>query len=494
MFSEFKRLSKHSLIFGAGPVLGSLIGFILVPIYTRFLGPNDYGILEILSRSSEVVGAILGCGMGGAAIRYYHEYEEKGELAGNQVFTTSLIFLFILSSVCLTPIFLFSGSISDVLLKSPEYSLLIRLVVLTFFLDFVVNISLTAHQAKLESLRYTLLSVGKFLCAVVLNIILVVWLGLGIQGVLLSGLLSSLLCALILGPQIFGKTKSLFEYKLLKGLLSFGLPFIPGGLLMFIVNNGDRYLLNYYASSTDVGVYALGYKLAMAVPVLITAPFIKVWLPFMLEVSHRPHASEIYSKTQTYLMVILFTLCLPVAVFSREIVTLFGGSAFKAAYTVIPVVLLSYILYCSTFVSETGIYLEKKTIYKPFIFFGGAVINVGLNLLLIPGFGFMGAAWATLGAFGAIAVLTFLVGREFLLIKMEFDRLIKIVLLALFIYYGSTMIDTAMKPSVALLLKAVVSLFFPVSLFLVRFFEPEERMAMDRMRRKIQFRFAQLFA
>jgi O-antigen/teichoic acid export membrane protein len=336
--------------------------------------------------------------------------------------------------------------------------------------------------------------VGKVLCAIVVNIILVVWLRLGIQGVLLAGLLSSLLFALILGPQIFGKTKSLFEYKVLKGLLSFGLPFIPGGLLMFIINNGDRYLLNYYASSTDVGIYALGYKLAMAAPLLIVTPFMKVWLPFMLNVSQKSHAERVYSKTQTYLMVIMFTLCLPVAVFSQEIVTLLGGSAFKEAYTVIPVVLLSYILYCSTFVSETGIYLKKKTIYKPFIFLVGTIINIGLNVLLIPSFGFLGAAWATLGAFVAIAVSTFLVGRKFVLIRMEFGRLAKIFVLALFIYYGSTLIGTAMKPSIVLLSKAIVSLFFPVGLFLLRFFDPEERMAMDRVRRKIQFHFAQLFA
>ena len=494
MFSEFKQLSKHSLIFGAGPVLGSLIGFILVPIYARFLGPSDYGILEILGRSSEIIGTILGCGLGGAAIRYYYEYKEKGELAGNQVFTTSLIFLFILSSIFLTPIFIFSGSISDVLFRSPKYSLLIRLVVLTFFFDFVFNISLTAHQAKLESFRYTVLSVGKFLCTIAVTIILVVWLGLGIKGVLLSGLLSSLLFAFILGPQIFGKTKSLFEYKLLKGLLSFGLPFIPGGLLMFIVNNGDRYLLNYYGSSTDVGIYALGYKLGAAIPLLTATPFMKVWLPFMLDVSQKPHAERVYSKTQTYLMVIMVTLCLPVAVFSQEIAVLFGGNAFREAYTVIPLVLLSYILWCSTFVSETGIYLKKKTIYKPFIFLVGAVINIGLNLLLIPRLGFMGAAWATLGAFGAIAVSTFFVGRRFVLIRMEFGRLVKMVLLALFIYYGSTFIGTPVKPSFVLLSKAALALFFPISLFLVRFFDLEERMAMERMRRKIQFRFAQLLA
>jgi O-antigen/teichoic acid export membrane protein len=297
-----------------------------------------------------------------------------------------------------------------------------------------------------------------------------------------------------LGPQIFRKAKSLFEYKLLKDLLSFGLPFVPGGLLMFIVNNGDRYLLNYYASSTDVGIYALGYKLAMAIPLLTVTPFMKVWLPFMLDVSQKSHAERVYSKTQTYLMVIMFTVCLPVAVFSREIVTLLGGNAFKEAYTVIPVVLLSYILWCSTFVSETGIYLKKKTIYKPIIFLVGAIINIGLNVLLIPRFGFMGAAWATLGAFGAIAVSTFFVGRKFFLIRMEFGRLVKIFLLALLIYYGSTLIGTTMKPSLVLLSKAMVTLFFPVALFLVGFFDPEERMAMDRMRRKIQLHFAQLLA
>jgi O-antigen/teichoic acid export membrane protein len=471
LFRQLLRLSRHSIIYGLSVVISQIVSFFLIPVYTRYLTPADYGRLEIFQTTLSILGVILMMGLTSALFMSYFNYddeEKRKTLIGTTFFfltSTSFLFLLILTAA--------AGDLSAVFFGSIDYTFYFRIIFLTVFFNVGIATAFTVVRAREESRKYAIFAVIQFLATAGLNILFVVALHRGVLGILEGGLIAASLLYFMLLRDVIKNAKLSFSMAELRDMLSFGLPLVPAGLGIWIMTMADRYFLQFLSTSQQLGLYSLGYKFGMVVQGLIVGPFTLAWGPFLWSVAKEKNAKEIYSSVLTYFTLVAVAAALVLSVLSKQVLEIMAAPAFYGAYQVIPLIAVSYVLYGCSQVIPVGITLERKTKAIAAIVGVGAVVNLGLNYLLIPSYGMMGAAVATLVAYLLLPVGSYFVSNRYYPIKYEWGRVAKIFLAAGAVYAGSLFI-TGGSPLTTGLLRLLSLLGFPLLLFAFRFFKPQE--------------------
>lgn len=476
MFSQLLRLSKHSVIYGFGVSISQLIGFFLLPLYTRYLTPSDYGVLEIFSVTQAILSIIFVMGLNSALFMAYFNYQN--EVDRKTVVSTALIFL-TATSLCLSLILIATASnFSLFFFHSTQYTYFFQIIFLTLFFDTVIVIPLSIFRAKEESKKYVVVSLVRFLMNVSLNIYFIVVLGRGVLGILESGLITTGLLYAFLTPiiikDIIKETKFRFSKPDLKAMLSFGLLLVPANLGSWILTVFDRYFLLFLSNPHELGLYSLGYKFGLIIKVLIVAPFTLAWGPFFWFLVKEKNAKKVYSSVLTYFVLVGMFVALGLSVLSKDMLVIMTTPLFYGAYKVIPLIALSYVLYGCYFILSAGYHISKKTKYSPLIIGIASTINLCLNYLLIPTYGMMGAATATVISYMILPIGAFLVSRRYYPIKYEWSRILKIFLVALLIYTGSLYITNDSAIISGLLKAMMILLAYPTLLYVFGFFKPVE--------------------
>jgi len=454
-------------------VLGAqAIGFFLIPIYTRYLTPADYGVLELLQVTVGIIGPLSGMGLGTALLFFFSSRRDDVE-GRKEIISTVLIFLAATSSCLVLALMLRAGSFSSLLFHSDQYTFYFRVMFLSLLLGTLGGVPMAVFRARGESGKYTLFTLARFIVTTGLYIYFIVSLRMGVLGILLGGLIASATFCAILLPQITRGLKPRFSKSLLKEMLGYGLPLVPVAFLAWIMAASDRYFLQIFRGSTEVGLYSLGYKFGGVLHGLVLGPFQLAWLPFLLSIRQERNAKEIYASVLTYFTVIAMFVALALSILSKEVLMVMATPPFYGAYQVVPLITLAFLFNGCFSCVNAGIYLEKKTKYIPFIIGAGAALNLGLNYLLIPTYGMMGAAIATVSSYALLLVVALFVSRRFYPISYEWSRIGRIFLAAGLVYLGSMFI-TNDSPIIAGVLKALTLLGFPALLFAFRFFKPEE--------------------
>lgn len=471
LFSQLFRLSKHSLIYGFGAVVSQFIGFLLIPLYTRYLTPADYGVLEIFTSSLSVLSILLPLGViGGLAMSYYerdNEESRKTALSSAWLYLTagSLCLIILLEAT--------AGTFSSLAFGSEQYTLYFRVIFLAAFFDASISLALLVLRVREKSVNYVVIVLARLLISVGLTIFFVVALQKGVLGILLSQLITAGLIYLFMIPRLIKVTGFRFSATKLRGMVSYGIPFIPSNLASWIMTLGDRYFLLFLSTSTELGLYSMGYKFGMVVNVLLVAPFMLAWGPFFWSVAKMKNAKSIYSSIFTYFILVGMFVALTVSILSKEILAIMATPQFYDAYKVVPMIAFSYVLLGCFSILAVGIGIEKKTKYIPLITGIGAAVNLGLNYLFIPKYGMMGAALATVISYILLPVGSFLISRRYYTIRYEWVRVVKICSAAGLVYAGSVFI-TSDSAIVAGVIKLIILLFYPVLLYFFKFYQPEE--------------------
>ncbi len=495
MFNQVLRLSKHSIVYGLGTAVSQIVGFFLIPVYTRYLTPANYGALEIFQTTLSVLSIILIMGLSTALFRSYYLYNDESKR--KTVVSTAFLFLTV-SSVIITGILIvLASNISSLFFDSGEYTTYFRLIFLTLLCDIGIMIIMSVFRAREESTKYAMVIVLRVVLSVSLNITFLVAMHRGVLGILEGNLITVAFLYCILLASVIRKAGLRFSVDELKSMLAFGLPLVPAGLGSWILTLSDRYFLQFLSTSTELGLYSLGYKFGMVINALIVGPFQLAWMPFIFSISKRENAREVYSRVFTYFLLVAVIAALAISVLSGEVIATMATPEFQSAYNVIPLIAMSYVLFGCYFVFMVGINLEAKTKYLMPIVVGAAILNLGLNYLLIPDYGRMGAAIATLISYSTLPFSCYLVSHHYYPVKYEWGRVIKILLAAGIIYAGSLFItdtyDVVHSYKIVGLLKVLALMTYPVILYLFRFYHPAEiqkvrelvRSAPTRIRKKL---------
>jgi O-antigen/teichoic acid export membrane protein len=426
---------RHSAVYGFGSVVAKAIGFLMVPFYTHYLNPVDYGILEILDLSMSLLGMLLNMGITTALLRGYAGAKTPAEK--KQAVGTAFLF------VVLTGLFTFAAGLSAV---KPVASMLFGAQVpagyllmsfSSLILGYITNLPRTYLRALEASGAFVFVDTASLILMLGLNILFIAVLKVGLVGILLSSLISASLQAIVLSVWLIKAVGLRFNGPLLRQMVNFGLPLIFSNLALFTLNFADRFFLKHFQSLDAVGVYAVGYKFGFMLNYLLVQPFYVMWEGRMYAIHEEPNHPRIFGEFFVLYSVFLTYAGLAFAIFSPEIVGLMVGPKFASSVDVIPIIILAYVFSGIGYFSQVGMYLTNNTKLIGAVSAGAAVLNLALNYVCIRRAGMLGAAWATAASFAAIALANHWFSQRLFPLPLGSARVVLAVVVAAGTYIGS---------------------------------------------------------
>ena len=472
MLNRIKSTIKHSAIYGLGTVTTKLIGFVLLPLYTKHITVSEYGILGILEITILILSQVLVFGQPNAYMRFYDDKKYR-EIRKSTLFTQFLSLITI--AVLLNIIgYFFSDKIASLFSNPEEYTIYFKLCFAVISLRILNTLFLSVLRIKEKSTLYAFASVLRILVILGLNIYFVAFVKIGIRGILYAYVIGNIAMTIALLPSMLSQMSAKFVPSTLKAAVSFGFPLIFTSLAGMLLNMGDRYILKLLTNYNEVGLYNLGYKVAGVLNVFLIQSFSLALLPMAYKIYRQKGDKRFYCKMQTYFVFVLCWAGLVLAIFGRELIRILAlNPDYWIAYQVVPYIILAYIFGGAKYVASLGLYLKRKTKFIAYITIGAAVINIGLNFLLIPKYKMIGAAIATVISFAVLFISTNIISNHYYKIPYENTKLLKMLLLAIILFIISTFtVQLHLLPRI--LSKIVIVISFPIILYPLNFYDKIE--------------------
>ncbi len=490
MFQQLTRLGTETAIYGISTILGRFLNFLLVPFYTNILAPGDYGIVAYLYSLVAFVTVVYSYGLESA----YFKYSSTLEIGTpRQNFTTPFLSL-LTSSAAFSILIVALSSPIAVLTNVPDrYLQVVSLVAGILALDAIAIIPFAALRMQHRAAAFSTIKFANIFINVILNLILLLVFKQGVMGVFYSGLAASAATLLMLLPTIVRHAGGGFNGPLWRALMKFALPYVPSGLAAMAVQVIDRPILRALTDDATVGIYQANYRLGIFM-MLIVSMYDYAWRPFYFSTAKEANAREIFARVLTYLVLFMTGIFLLLTFFIGDLarLSILGrhviGPGYWGGLNIVPVVLLGYLFLGISTNLSAGIYIEKKTHYMPPITFLGAAVNVVANYLLIPPMGMTGAAWATFLAYFAMAVTMYFAARHVYPVSYEFPRLLKIAgagAIAVALFYTVPIGPADRTTLISCVWKLGLLGLFAGSVYWMKFFKPEELLALRGFYRKI---------
>ena len=479
MLSNIKFTIRNSLVYSLGNLSVKLVGLVLIPIYTnpQFLSFSDYGVLGVMEATTQIIIALLGLALTQAFTRWYwdKEYSKKQKT----IFFTLLSFLFGISLIfviCLIP---FTEQFSQVLFKKTDFSFLIKLMLISSAIQMLSMIPLTLIKLQGKPGLYSTSNIIKLLVTLLSTIYLVVFNLKGLEGIYEAQIIGGGIFFVLLSRFIKRNINAKFELKILGDMLKFSLPLILGSISGILLITFDRYTLNYLADLPDVGVYSLGYRIANTIKILVIVSVQLALSPMLFKIMDQPDSKRVYSKIMTYFSYLVIFAVMFLSFFSLEIVKVFTTSVkYWDAAKVVPVISFALFFGMLKDTSLIGLQIIKKTKIIGTVVLLVALLNLFLNVLMIPKYTIMGAAVATLISQIIFFIVIFIYAQKHYFIPYELMKIAKMTLLAL-VLYGLSLLPSDLNLVLRLVIKSMLIISFPFLLFLLGFYEKIE---LDRMR------------
>src|SRR6185295_18738050 len=221
--------------------------------------------------------------------------------------------------------------------------------------------------------------------------------------------------------------------------LTFGLALVPGAMAGFTLDLSDRFFLRHYSNLEQVGLYSLGYRLGEIIFFIVAAVQL-AWPQFVFANRKSPQAKQLYSYATTYYLTGMLFLVLGLSALAPEIVAIMAAPRYAAAAPIVPWIALSGLCEGIRYVLTIGIMFQKRPIIRSMGMGGAALVNVVLNILLIPPYGMMGAAWATLAGFVTLIAIELTVSHRFYPIPYQLGRFAKLGAVVAILYVASGLV------------------------------------------------------
>lgn len=386
----------------------------LLPLYSNLILPSEYGIYSLLLSAYSIVAIFYQGGLSSGFSKYYVEEEVFRK---SDFISAFMSFILGLGILCALIISIFSLKISLWLLDAPYYSGLITLVgwmLLTDSLIFsIIHILRTQEESKPAVFYSLLYSMLNLIC----NIYFVYYLRWGIEGIFYSSLAAGIICLIFNIPQLLKWMKGKIYISDLKKMWIFSLPLIIAGILSTLVDVFDRFLLNMFYDKAAVGLYSFGYRFALIMNIF-NFSFRSAWTPFSIRTVKEGKQERLFGGVFLQIAALSSLIILMVILFIDDLFLLEIGNlrlinkTYEGSLSIIPLILLGYgINWVASFYSVYP-YVSGKSGYFLASDFIGFLMNLSLNLLLIPVFHLQGAAAATLLSFISSSLFLYLISRK----------------------------------------------------------------------------------
>ncbi len=425
MREKLRSLASDTLIYGTSTIVQRFLTFMLTPLYTNFMSMSELGQVNTLYSLIAFVNVLYAFGFETAFLRFYKR-DSEDRFA---VFTHSYVAIALIALAFSLLGWFFNVQLAYYAGLSGDTAAGILSMALTIpLLDALVLIPFSQLRMERKARRFASLKVLVVLVNVAANVVFVVMMHQGALGVFYAGLVSSALALLLFLPDILKNIRFKFNASLFRQLRNFGLPALPSGFSSIMLQVADRPILNAMTDPATVGLYSANYRLGIPM-MLFTSVFEYAWKPFYLSHADDPDAKPLFARVLTYFSVVCAVVFLIVCFFIGNVVQMpfVGGRFIRESYwpglVIVPIIAASYYFTGLATNFAAGLHITKSTRYLPISTGAAAISNLALNLLLIPLFSYVGAAWATLGAYALSAVVMFIYSQRVYTIQYEWRRL-----------------------------------------------------------------------
>ncbi|MGI6260943.1 MAG: oligosaccharide flippase family protein [Acutalibacteraceae bacterium] len=407
--NKYKKLLSNTITFGIGTFSAKLLTFLLVPLYTRVLTTAEFNASDLIQQTGNLLMPLVSVGMASALIRFGLDksYDKTS------VFSTALM-----TSGCGFAIFLL---LSPLILLVPDISEHIVLLVL-----FVIMSALRSLCSQfVRSLGYVKLfsydGVQSTVLTIIFNVLFLVVFRMGVTGYILATVVSDFISAifLFLMADLHWYVRfSKMDREVFRTMIRFSVPMIPTALFWWIINVSDRYAVTWMISSADAGIYAAAYKVPTIVS-LVSSVFTEAWQMSAVMEKDSANRDQFFTKVFSALSSLLFLTSSALIVCSKLITKVLVGPSFYDSWRYIPILVVATSFSCFANFLNSVYMVERKSVLSLLTVMSGAVINVVLNVLLIPPMGVNGAALATFVSYLVVFIMRAITSRKYIKIGFQ---------------------------------------------------------------------------
>jgi O-antigen/teichoic acid export membrane protein len=475
MSGYLRRLATTGAAYTAASILSKLIAVALLPLYTRYLSTTDYGAAEVMFAAVVAASIVVRLGAIEALLRFYYKDGEDPA----RVVATSFAALFWLATAAALLALPFAGPISEALLvhSAPD---LARISIGGLWVLTMFEYLLTLFRLEERSRAYFVTTILNVLVTIVLTVVLVVGAGEGARGLLLGSYASGAAFVLALIVVHRRRLSLVVDRSLLRRLMRFGLPTMPAELSLYMLNFVDRIILVRSAGLAEAGLYSLAVKFAQGVNVLVRG-FQLAWPPLAYSIRDDGEARRAYAAVVTWFVAACAFVVTGMWLLSRWIVRAFAAPEFFGSYKAIGLIATGVTLYALYMVLVVILGRTGRTEFN-FPATGAALAaNVGLNLVLVPQLGIVGAGIALVASYLVVLVLMYAFTQRLFAVPYEWARLARIVLVSgTLVALGELLLPTS--GAVGLLARTAIWSLYPLALLAGGFFSAGERRRLAMLR------------
>ena len=468
MSGYLRRLATTGAAYTAASILSKLIAVALLPLYTRYLTPADYGAAEVLFAAVVSASIVVRFGTVEALLRFYYKDDEDPD----RVVSTSFAALFWFTTAAALIALPFAGPISEALLDRPAPDLA-RIAIGGLWVATLHEYLLTLFRLEERARAYFVTTIVNVLAAIGLTVVLVVGHGEGARGLLLGSYVSG--AAVVLALIVIHRRRlSLWvDAALLRRLTRFGLPTMPAELSLYLLNFVDRIVIVRSAGLAEAGLYSLAVKFAQAVNVLVRG-FQLAWPPLAYSIRDDGEARRAYAAVVTWFVAGCAFVVTGIWLFSRWIVRALAAPEFFQSYEAIGLIATGVTLYALYMVLVVILGRTGRTEFNFPATIAALVINVALNLILVPPLGIVGAGLALVASYVVVVTLMYVLTQRLFPVPYQWARLARIVLVsAALVLAGELLLPT--EGLAGLAERILLWLAYPLLLLLGGFFTDQER-------------------
>jgi O-antigen/teichoic acid export membrane protein len=462
-----RKFAGNSIFYVLGMMLNRGLSFLLLPLYTRHLTPADYGILAICASVSAILTAILTLYLSSSVSLFYFKLDA---VEYRKLMRTVWLWLLIVPLLVVLSLDLIGSETSSTFFTMLPWHPYLRMAVWISYFSVLVDLPLALLMSEQRAVRYVLFTVLSFLMTTGLLIYFVAFRGEGafgsLRAQLISGVVTTLVAHWIVLRRCWRWERPWFERQYLVAALKLCVPLLPHGLALWVLNISDRWILGHYVPLADIGLYNLAYTLGMAVH-LFGMGFNLAYTPLYFQNADDEHFRMRLPRILSGYLLIMTWVTLAVSLLALEVLRLMTRPAYYEAASLVPWIAASN-WFLGGIYHQCMVVLEnrRRTGYVLLLTGPPSLLNVALNLLLIPRFGVVAAAFNTLLAFALMAFLSLLVSRKWDKLPFPWLAIAQMVALAGAAYWvGNTWLSL---PSLGISILLKISLLLTVGLLSAR--------------------------
>ncbi|MBT8313666.1 MAG: oligosaccharide flippase family protein [Maribacter sp.] len=427
MDPKVNKLAKNAVIYSVFTFLQRGLGFFLLPVYTAVLEREQLGIISTAMAVIPLLVIVFGLSFRGSTAYYYYQYKDTAPKYLKRLFGTNVSFILLFSILGIFLLLLSKKLFLDRLFLNISFSPYVILSLISIFFQPLYFYYQSLLKAKQQARTASVLDLIYFSTTIGLTLVLILIFDFNAEGALLANAIASSLVFVFSLAGLYREIEICLEWSLLKKSLKYSLPILPHNLSGWAMNMVDRILLNSINSLSIVALFDVGAQLGKVVN-MISLGVNSAYSPwFFDQVKSGEDAKGNIARVTNKIVLLYVLFAIVISWVSPELLRIISKPEYHESWKIVPFIASAFVLNGFYF-TFSNIFFLNKTHYLPFITVFGAIINIGLNLLLIPKYGFFGAAYASILTKVIFSTATYVVSQRLYTIPYRLSYLVPLII------------------------------------------------------------------